>query len=89
MTIATEADSSDEQLLDWQAEGHKAIADGKVAFVLVAGDEVEGQPVGCRDIGLVSGKSLFQLFAERLLKMQQLAAQAAYRLGRANKHIHW
>ena len=53
------------------------IVQGKVAVVCLAGDSWihsdEDIPVGMLDIGLPSGKSLFQLHAERLRRIQAMA----------------
>ncbi len=50
---------------------------GKVAVVCLAGDvwlhSKEEFPVGMLDIGLPSGKTLFQLQAERLRRIQAMA----------------
>eukprot|EP00252_Welwitschia_mirabilis_P002026 TRINITY_DN11976_c0_g1_i1.p1 TRINITY_DN11976_c0_g1~~TRINITY_DN11976_c0_g1_i1.p1 ORF type:complete len:482 (-),score=88.01 TRINITY_DN11976_c0_g1_i1:146-1591(-) len=75
----------------WWKMGLKAICDGKLAVVLLSGGQGtrlgSTEPKGCFSIGLPSGKSLFQLQAERILRVQKLAAQSAND-GRQVR-IHW
>jgi UDP-N-acetylglucosamine/UDP-N-acetylgalactosamine diphosphorylase len=57
--------------------GMKAIVDNEMAIVLLAGGQSKrlsiSYPKGTYSIGLLSQKSLFQLQAERLVKIKQLA----------------
>ena len=75
------AEASEEEKRAWREEGYALIRSGKVGAIVMAGGQGtrlgSALPKGTFDIGLPSKKSLFQLQAERIRKVIELAAAAA------------
>ena len=74
----------------WYDSGLDLVAGGQVAVVLMAGGQGtrlgSSAPKGCFNIGLPSQKSLFEIQAQRIWKVQQLAEKKS---GKKNIVIPW
>lgn len=83
-------DSKAEDIDQWYDAGLDLVAKGQVAVVLMAGGQGtrlgSSAPKGCFNIGLPSEKSLFQIQAERIWKVQQLAEKNS---GKKNIVVPW
>lgn len=80
-STASSIDHDAEELGHWYKSGLSAIANNQVAVLLLAGGQGSRlgslDPKGCFDVGLPSKKPLFAVQADKIRRIQQLAAESA------------
>ena len=84
---------SAEETAQYRTDGLKNIAAGKTCALLLAGGQGtrlgSSSPKGCYNIGMPSGKSLFQYYCERIIALKKLAARAAAEEAGKEAEAHW
>lgn len=87
---ASTLDIDEETRRNWYDLGLKAISENEVGVILMAGGQGtrlgSNAPKGCYDIELPSSRSLFQIQAEKILKIQQLTKKV---YPNSNPCIQW
>ncbi|XP_068627179.1 UDP-N-acetylhexosamine pyrophosphorylase-like protein 1 [Battus philenor] len=79
------------KILEYENIGFEEISDGRVGVLLLAGGQATrlgfGHPKGMYNVGLPSKKTLFQIQAERIIRVQNMATERTGKEGKVTWYI--